>query len=208
MWQRIPWPASSSRSSGSVVSQISPILRGQRVWNGHPLGGSAALGISPSRRIRRRSRSSSVGNRRQQRLGVGVVRAVEDLVGRPDLHDLAEVEHDDPVRQIADDAEVVADEQVRDLLAALQVGQQVEDRRLNRDVERRGRLVADDDSRVAGERPGDRDALLEAARELDRLHREVALGQAHVGDQPSQPRLAARRRCSRRASRARARAAA
>ena len=31
MWQRMPCPASSSRSSGSVVSQISPILRGQRV---------------------------------------------------------------------------------------------------------------------------------------------------------------------------------
>jgi MFS family permease len=61
MWQRIPWPASSSRSSGSVVSQISPILRGHRVWKGQPLGGSAADGISPSRRMRRRSESSSVG---------------------------------------------------------------------------------------------------------------------------------------------------
>jgi hypothetical protein len=61
MWQRMPWPASSSRSSGSVVSQISPILRGHRVWKGHPLGGSAAEGMSPSRRMRRRSRSSSVG---------------------------------------------------------------------------------------------------------------------------------------------------
>jgi MFS family permease len=61
MWQRIPWPASSSRSSGSVVSQISPILRGHRVWKGQPVGGSAADGISPSRRMRRRSESASVG---------------------------------------------------------------------------------------------------------------------------------------------------
>ena len=50
----------------------------------------------------------------------------------------------------------------------LQLGEQVEDRGLHRDVERRGRLVADDDLRVAGERARDRDALLQAARELRR----------------------------------------
>ena len=50
----------------------------------------------------------------------------------------------------------------------LQVGEQVEDRRLHRDVERGRRLVADDDPRLAGERARDRHALLEAAGELRR----------------------------------------
>ena len=48
----------------------------------------------------------------------------------------------------------------------LEVGQQVEDRGLHRHVERRGRLVADDDPGIAGERARDRDALLEPARQL------------------------------------------
>ena len=40
----------------------------------------------------------------------------------------------------------------------LQLDEQVQDRRLHRDVERRGRLVADDELRVAGESARDRDA--------------------------------------------------
>ena len=42
-------------------------------------------------------------------------------------------------------AEIVRDEQQRQAEAALQVGEQVEDLRLHRDVERRDRLVADDE---------------------------------------------------------------
>ena len=40
-------------------SQIAPSLRGQRVWKTQPDGGSAALGMSPSRRIRSRCRRRS-----------------------------------------------------------------------------------------------------------------------------------------------------
>ena len=95
--------------------------------------------------------------------------------------------HGDPVGQVADDAEVVGDEQVARPALGLQLGQQVEDRGLDRDVERARRLVGDDDPRVAGERPGDRHALLEAARQLARLEVEVALGQAQVGGQLVDP---------------------
>ena len=45
----------------------------------------------------------------------------------------------------------------------------VEDRRLDRDVERARRFVAHDDARVTGEGAGDGDALLETAGELARL---------------------------------------
>ena len=51
-------------------------------------------------------------------------------------------------------------------LLGLELDEQVEDRRLDRDVERARRLVADDEPRVAGERARDRDALLEPAGEL------------------------------------------
>ena len=106
-----------------------------------------------------------------------MVRPGEHDLGRPELHQPAEVEDRDPVGEVAHDAEVVRDEEVRDALVALELDEQVEDRRLHRDVERRGRLVADDDPRLAGERARDRDPLLEAARELRRAHRQVALGQ-------------------------------
>ena len=47
--------------------------------------------------------------------------------------------------------------------------QQVEDLRLDRDVERRRRLVGDQQLRLAGERHRDHRALAHAARELVRI---------------------------------------
>ena len=78
--------------------------------------------------------------------------------------DLAEVHHHHAVGDVADDVEVVGDEDVGEAELALQVLEQVEDLRLHRDVERRDRLVADDQLRVDGERAGDADALALAAR--------------------------------------------
>ena len=79
------------------------------------IGGAGDLALEPDPQavevVERR-------DRRQQRLGVGVVRAGEHLVGGADLHHPAEVEDDDPVGQVAHHAEVVADEQVGDLLAS------------------------------------------------------------------------------------------
>ncbi len=54
----------------------------------------------------------------------------------------------DPVRDVADDVQVVRDEDVGEAEVALQVLEQVEDLRLHRDVERRDGLVADDQLRV------------------------------------------------------------
>ena len=57
----------------------------------------------------------------------------------------------------------------RSARAALQVAQQVEDLRLDRDVERRDRLVGDEQLGVERERARDADALALAARELVRV---------------------------------------
>ena len=180
MWQRMRWPSSASTSGGSCsiadlaeqagTARVEDAARGQR-------GGArdVALELDPV--------SPAAVDRRhggEERLGVRVVRTVEDDVGRAELLQPSEVEHGDPIGDVADDAEVVRDEEVRDPLLRLQLDEQVEDRRLHGDVERRRRLVADDELRIAGERPRDRDALLQAARELDRLLRERPLGQAHA----------------------------
>ena len=59
----------------------------------------------------------------------------------------------------------------------LQVLQQVDDLRLDRDVQRRDRLVADDEVRVQRERAGDADPLALAAGELVRVAVAASRGQ-------------------------------
>jgi len=97
----------------------------------------------------------------EQCLGVGMVRAVEHDVRGAELLQPAEVEVGDAVRDVADDPEVVRDEEVCHALLGLQLDEEVEDRSLHGDVERRGRLVAHDELGISGERASDRDALLQ-----------------------------------------------
>src|SRR5439155_804007 len=66
------------------------------------------------------------------------------------------------------DAQVVGDEDVGEPEVLLQVFEQVEDLRLHGHVERRDRLVADDQLRVDGEGARDTDSLALAAGELVR----------------------------------------
>ena len=63
----------------------------------------------------------------------------------------------------------MGDEEVGELQLLPQLLEQVDDLGLDRDVERRDRLVADDEVRRRGERPGDADALALAAGELVRV---------------------------------------
>ena len=64
-----------------------------------------------------------------------------DLLARPDLDDLAEVHHRDAVRDVPYDGEIVGDEEIREAELTLELVEQVDDLRLDRDVERRDRLV-------------------------------------------------------------------
>jgi hypothetical protein len=94
------------------------------------------------------------------------------------LDQLAQVHHRHPVADVLDHRQVVGDEQVRQPEAPLQVLQQVDHLRLDRDVERRDRLVADDQLRIDRQRARDADALALAARELVRVARACS------GDRP------------------------
>ena len=110
-----------------------------------------------------------VGHRGQQRLGVGVVRAVVERLAVADLDDLAEIHHRDLGAEVPDDGEVVGDEQEGDAELPLQVLQEVHHLRLDRHVERGHRLVGHQQLRLQGERAGDTDALALAAGELARV---------------------------------------
>ena len=67
------------------------------------------------------------------------------------------------------DAEVVRDEEHGEVELAAQAQEQVDDLRLDRNVERGDRLVADEEVRLHGERAGDGDALALPAGELVRI---------------------------------------
>ena len=76
-----------------------------------------------------------------------------EVGGRGVLDDLAGVHHGDAVAHAGDDAEVVGDQQHGDVEALLQVGEEVEDLRLDRHVEGRRRLVGDEQLRFARQAP-------------------------------------------------------
>ena len=153
------WPRrlDAGRSSGS--SSLAPCGNcafGQRGWNRHPEGGSIGDGTSPSRMIRFFARPRvrvRDRHRREQRAGVRVLR-VRGRGSRPAAIStiLPEVHHGDAVRDVLHDRQVVRDEQVGEVELLLQVLEQVEDLGLDRDVERRDRLVAHDQLGPQGER--------------------------------------------------------
>src|SRR4249919_280351 len=117
------------------------------------------------------------GNRREEGLGVGVDRALVELVDRCHFDNHAKVHHRDPVRDMSDDSQVVRDEDVGEPVLVLEVVEQIDDLRLNRYVERRDGLVRDDQPRVQSERARDADSLPLPARELVRIAIEVIGGE-------------------------------
>src|SRR5439155_964927 len=109
--------------------------------------------------------------------------------------DLPQVHDRHPVAQVLDDAEVVRDEEHGEAEAPAQILQQVQDLRLDRDVEGRDGLVGHHEAGADGEGPRDADALALAAAELVRIAARGLGRQAHQLEQLSHP-LPALRACT------------
>ena len=168
-WQATRWPGNSSRGSGTSSAQRSA-ARGQRVRNRQPDGGLTGDGGSPRSVVVARPAPGSVdGIESSSALRVRVQRLLVDRLARPDLAELPEVHHPDPVADLLDEGEVVRDEQVGEAELAAELLEQVEHLRLDQHVERGDRLVAD--QQVGLERDGarDRDPLRLPARQLPRV---------------------------------------
>src|SRR5262249_175755 len=105
----------------------------------------------------------------EERLGVGVVALPEQRLGRWALDDAAEISEQDSVGDVRDHAEGVADEEIGEAELFPKRDEEVDDLRLDGDVERRYRLVTDHELRFYRERAGDADALPLPARELVRV---------------------------------------
>src|SRR5258706_2332570 len=129
----------------------------------------------------------ALGNRGQQLLRVGVLRVPIDVVRIGDLDDLAFVHDHHLVGHVFHHRQVVRNEDIAHVVLVLQILQQVQDLRLDRYVEGRYRLVADEDLRLHGETTGDGDPLSLAARELVRILEERNLREPHLVEQLVHP---------------------
>ncbi len=108
-------------------------------------------------------------DRAQQSDGIGMLRAREQFIDGGAFDDFAGIHHRDLVADFGDDAEIVGDQDDRSAACRLQLAHQIEDLRLQGDVECCGWLVRDQQHRIAGQRHRDRHALAHSARELVRI---------------------------------------
>jgi hypothetical protein len=92
------------------------------------------------------------------------------------LDDAAAVHDEHVVGELRDDPEIVSDHHDRHLVLLLQAAHQPQDLCLRRHVQRRRRLVGDDDLRVVDQRHRDHHALTHAARELVRIVVDPGVG--------------------------------
>ena len=85
------------------------------------------------------------------------------------LDDLAEIHHGHPIRDVAHHRQVMGDDHIRQVEFFLQVLQQIEDLRLNRDVQGRDRLVGNDEPGAQRKSSGNADPLPLTPGELVRI---------------------------------------
>src|SRR5690606_25927566 len=120
---------------------------------------------------------------------VGVARMVEDVGRRPVFDDPAGVHYHDLVGDGAHDRKVVRNEEIGEPEAVAQVGEEVEDLRLDGDVERGDRLVGNDQLGPDHECAGDGNALALTAGKLVRVFfgvgRSEADGMKRLVDPPA-----------------------
>jgi hypothetical protein len=109
---------------------------------------------------------------------------IEEVRLRRDLDQPPEIHHRHALAHVAHDGQVVRDEEEREPELTLEVGEQVQDLRLDRDVEGGHGLVAHEKARSEREGPRDPDPLALAAAEGVGIARHV------VGREPDRVRAA------------------
>src|SRR2546421_12823571 len=97
--------------------------------------------------------------------------------------DLPQIHHENPAADMLYDGKVVRDEQVRQAALLLQVPKQIDDLRLNGNIECAHRLIAYDQLRLDGQRARNADALTLPAAEFVRVPPGVSRIQADCHEQ-------------------------
>jgi len=105
------------------------------------------------------------------------------------FNDFAEIHHHHAMADVLDHREIVRDEEIRDTMLLLQIAEQIDDLRLNRNVQRAHRLVADDQFRLDRQRARDADALALPAGKFMRITLRINRVEADVLKQFKNPFL-------------------
>jgi hypothetical protein len=116
-----------------------------------------------------------------------VVWRFQHLLDPAAFHDGAAIHDNDAVGEMRDHREVVRNEEIGDAEAIAQIGEEVEDCRLDGDIERGNRLVAYQQVGFARHRARDADALLLATRELMWIAIAVSRREAHEIEESIDP---------------------
>ena len=104
-----------------------------------------------------------LGDRRQQRQTIRMERTREEFATPGTLYDFSQIHDGDFIADVFNDRHVMRDEHIGKRHFALQSPQKVQYLRANGHVERRHRLVANNEPRSTGKRARDIDALTLAA---------------------------------------------
>ena len=131
----------------------------------------------------------ALGLRRQQHLGVLMLRLRKHRLGVAGLNHLAPLHHANRIRHVAHDSKVMGDQQQRHAVFGLQFLQQLQNLRLYRHVKRRGGFIGNQQVRIIGKRHGNHDALPLPAGQLMRvvLQPRFGIADANLGEQADDP---------------------
>ncbi len=105
----------------------------------------------------------------KERPGIGMPWISEYRLAFSDLDNSAEMHHGDAIGNVPHHGEVVRNENVGKAKSSLQVAQQIEHLRADRNIKRGHRLIADDELRLDRKRARDRNTLALTAREFMRI---------------------------------------
>lgn len=119
--------------------------------------------------------SAGQRDRTEERLRVGVLHLVEDIVDGALLDRFAGIHHADTVAGFQHQPEVVRNEQHRGAVFLTQILHQIHHRRFDGHIKRGRRLIKDQKRGFRHQRHGNHDALLLPARELVRVGFQDAL---------------------------------
>ncbi len=97
-----------------------------------------------------------------------------ELMAETALDNFAQIHHRHVIGNIFHDRQIVRDEQIGQRQSLLQLDQQIDDLRLNRNIERRNRLVEHDKPRIDSQRTGNAHPLPLTAGEFVRIAVDVA----------------------------------
>ncbi len=130
---------------GHRTSRVKDTTRWRVDWAGHFTGHDVVFPMFFDFRI---------GNRYgiQQCLGIWMLRIVVEFITIRHFHNLAQIHYCDLVAQVANDTQIMSNEQISQVEFLPQVFKQINDLGLNRNIESRYRFVTDDEVGFEGKR--------------------------------------------------------